>query len=632
MIHARSFELQPDHHFSSGAGESVPAGSWAAKVRGTQLPPQQRQSPILQPQSFVTTGVSALSNGVGEHRLSVEYNDGAVSNGGSLMTEQPVHIHPRQLRLPMTGHSILMGGGIAGHDSHTPTGSGLVNALGSTGINGYDSSLHEQRQHLHLGNGAALGGANIVSGLEYEELKDELLGVFPCVRLKKLSPETTLKDVMEFFSGLGAVLDVVFERRPTLDDGEGLTLAAEAVVLFGTLLDYHGALQRYSLQIRGRYVDVAPATRTEYYSASSSKRSGCLEKVISRSRGASITLSSHSPIHEAQPAAVLDISRPMVHADSSLSLSFHSIEKNTYAAALVTPSPKLVGERSPTEAAAHGGKAINMLSQLTSAEHYPHTPVQTSAVVSTGDSSTSSNTSYSRNTSFSRGESLSPPSQAMLPPPSPPHQPVSVPQSKVPAPITTVSAASSANKSVESSMSSNKPSIRSVATGKDSTSSSKSSASSIPLATIARKSGAGTNTSTSAARQGSTSYRSRSNSTAAASGAHASGSAYGAKNSGGGGGVISEGAKGSVLRMRGLPYRTSRNDVASFFKGSVVPDDGVHFVTRADGRFTGEAYVRFATREDAKLALKKDREMLGNRYIELFTSSPEEMARYKRPV
>lgn len=29
-----------------------------------------------------------------------------------------------------------------------------------------------------------------------------------------------------------------------------------AVTLFGTLMDYHGALQRYSLQIKGRYIEV----------------------------------------------------------------------------------------------------------------------------------------------------------------------------------------------------------------------------------------------------------------------------------------------------------------------------------------------------------------------------------------
>jgi hypothetical protein len=88
------------------------------------------------------------------------------------------------------------------------------------------------------------------------------------------------------------------------------------------------------------------------------------------------------------------------------------------------------------------------------------------------------------------------------------------------------------------------------------------------------------------------------------------------------------GSAGGVIRMRGLPYRASKGDVAGFFKGCYLADEGVSFVTRADGRVTGEAYVCFATKEDAKQAMKKDREMMGNRYIELFTSSLEEMARY----
>lgn len=32
--------------------------------------------------------------------------------------------------------------------------------------------------------------------------------------------------------------------------------AIGAITLFGNLMDYHGALQRYSLQIKGRYIEV----------------------------------------------------------------------------------------------------------------------------------------------------------------------------------------------------------------------------------------------------------------------------------------------------------------------------------------------------------------------------------------
>lgn len=73
---------------------------------------------------------------------------------------------------------------------------------------------------------------------------------------------------------------------------------------------------------------------------------------------------------------------------------------------------------------------------------------------------------------------------------------------------------------------------------------------------------------------------------------------------------ISGDGKGAVIRMRGLPYRASKSEVMGFFKGCSIPEEGIAFVTRADGRVTGEAYVRFATREDAKMGIRKDREMM----------------------
>lgn len=109
----------------------------------------------------------------------------------------------------------------------------------------------------------------------------------------------------------------------------------------------------------------------------------------------------------------------------------------------------------------------------------------------------------------------------------------------------------------------------------------------------------------------------------AVAGAHAggvAGAAAGGAGVGGGTGARKGGvklakasageAKGTVIRMRGLPYRASKSEVMGFFKGCSIPEEGIAFVTRADGRVTGEAYVRFATREDAKMGIRKDREMM----------------------
>lgn len=40
-------------------------------------------------------------------------------------------------------------------------------------------------------------------------------------------------------------------RQGRASDGE-----VGAITLFGNLMDYHGALQRYSLQLKGRYIEV----------------------------------------------------------------------------------------------------------------------------------------------------------------------------------------------------------------------------------------------------------------------------------------------------------------------------------------------------------------------------------------
>lgn len=53
----------------------------------------------------------------------------------------------------------------------------------------------------------------------------------------------------------------------------------------------------------------------------------------------------------------------------------------------------------------------------------------------------------------------------------------------------------------------------------------------------------------------------------------------------------------------------------------------VHIV--ADyGRPSGTAFVEFGDLADAQLAVSKDRQMMGTRYIEIFESTPEERSRY----
>ncbi|XP_028592321.2 epithelial splicing regulatory protein 1 isoform X1 [Podarcis muralis] len=83
-----------------------------------------------------------------------------------------------------------------------------------------------------------------------------------------------------------------------------------------------------------------------------------------------------------------------------------------------------------------------------------------------------------------------------------------------------------------------------------------------------------------------------------------------------------------ILRMRGLPFNVTTDEVLAFF-GQHCPvtggKEGILFVTYPDSRPTGDAFVLFACEEYAQNALKKHKDLLGKRYIELFRSTAAEV-------
>ncbi len=69
-------------------------------------------------------------------------------------------------------------------------------------------------------------------------------------------------------------------------------------------------------------------------------------------------------------------------------------------------------------------------------------------------------------------------------------------------------------------------------------------------------------------------------------------------------------------------------DVLNFFGGDVPVVrgiEGVVFTYAPDGRPTGEAFVELQTEEAQREALKKHKETIGSRYIELFVSTKADM-------
>lgn len=84
-----------------------------------------------------------------------------------------------------------------------------------------------------------------------------------------------------------------------------------------------------------------------------------------------------------------------------------------------------------------------------------------------------------------------------------------------------------------------------------------------------------------------------------------------------------------ILKLRGLPFSVNKSQILEFFGDFELADDKVHIACRPDGKATGEAYVEFASAEDAKKAMAKDKMTIGSRYVELFPSTPDEARRAK---
>ncbi|KAL6109197.1 esrp1 [Pungitius sinensis] len=80
----------------------------------------------------------------------------------------------------------------------------------------------------------------------------------------------------------------------------------------------------------------------------------------------------------------------------------------------------------------------------------------------------------------------------------------------------------------------------------------------------------------------------------------------------------------TVIRARGLPWQSSDQDIARFFRGLNIAKGGAALCLNAQGRRNGEALVRFVSEEHRDLALQRHKHHMGNRYIEVYKASGED--------
>ena len=81
------------------------------------------------------------------------------------------------------------------------------------------------------------------------------------------------------------------------------------------------------------------------------------------------------------------------------------------------------------------------------------------------------------------------------------------------------------------------------------------------------------------------------------------------------------GGEPGVIEMRGIPFRATVGEIQTFFAGRQIAPGGVQLEYGADSRPAGAALVKFVSEAEAQEAMKKNKEMMGTRYVDLFAST-----------
>ncbi|CAH8608791.1 unnamed protein product [Heterobilharzia americana] len=76
-----------------------------------------------------------------------------------------------------------------------------------------------------------------------------------------------------------------------------------------------------------------------------------------------------------------------------------------------------------------------------------------------------------------------------------------------------------------------------------------------------------------------------------------------------------------IIRLQNLPISANASNIRRFFSGLSIPEGGVHIV----GGTEGDAFIAFATDEDARKAMLLDRQTINGAAVRLYLSSKTEM-------
>jgi len=80
-----------------------------------------------------------------------------------------------------------------------------------------------------------------------------------------------------------------------------------------------------------------------------------------------------------------------------------------------------------------------------------------------------------------------------------------------------------------------------------------------------------------------------------------------------------------LLRLRGIPWNGTHADVVEFLRGIPLDDDAIFMCVAPDGTPNGSAIVRFSHKADMDAAMKRHKEKMHHRYIEVFPAAESEL-------